>query len=311
MILIVHRPGDAIGGDIIAARAYGEALEGIGVGADVVAADDMGPISGYDWVHLWSANAPGWALPVAEAVKRQGGKLIITPNWWSRAVRQEYYGYLDQDVIPGYTGSVARVLSMADILFVCTMSEAQQCWHLAPFKRVYWFGHGCDDAGGAIAGDPGDYVTCLARIEPHKNQVNLAMACRELGKPLRLVGSISDPAYWAQAKALGAERVEVEDREGALDILARARVHALPSFFETPGMSNMEAAVLGVPAVLGSLGAEIEFFGGGGIYADPRHWRQIAQAIVIAWEQPRQQWADIPTWEAVARRGLHYMESGA
>jgi glycosyltransferase involved in cell wall biosynthesis len=73
-------------------------------------------------------------------------------------------------------------------------------------------------------------------------------------------------------------------------------------------MSNMEAARLNVPAVMGNIGAEPEFFGYGGLYADPRNWRQIAQAVNIAWNRPRQQWAIIPSWSEVAQRGIAYME---
>jgi glycosyltransferase involved in cell wall biosynthesis len=304
-VLIVHRPGGAIGGDVIAAKAYGAALERHGVEVSIRPADKLADVTAFDWVHMWSANAPQWGYPTAVSVRQQGVRLIITPNWWSRKARLDYFGYLEQDVAPGYTNRVAQTLDQATVLFVCAMSEAVECWKLAPFRAAYWLGHGCDI--DTEQQQPEDYVACLARIEPHKNQVNLAMACRALGLPLKLVGSIGDPAVLAQAKAIGAEHIQPDSRADALDILARARVHALPSFSETPGMSNMEAARLNVPAVMGNIGAEPEFFGCGGLYADPRNWRQIAQAVQIAWQEKRLQWAAIPSWDTVAKRGLEYM----
>jgi glycosyltransferase involved in cell wall biosynthesis len=273
---------------------------------EIRGADSIGNVADFDFVHMWSANAPHWGYPAASHIKQQGVKLIITPNWWSREKRLEHFGYFEQDVAPGYTGNVAQTLALADVLFVCAMSEAVQCWNLVPFKPVYWLGHGCD-VDDEIQ-NPENYVACLARIEPHKNQYNLAMACRALDLPLKLVGGVNDPALLNQVKALGAEHITC-NRQEALDILAKARVHALPSFSETPGMSNMEAARLNVPAVMGNIGAEPEFFGYGGLYADPRNWRQIAQAIDIAWYRPRQQWAIIPSWSEVAQRGIAYMEA--
>ena len=304
--LIIHRPGGLMGGDTVAARGYADGLRDCGVEVDIAPATAMPDVSTYDWVHMWSANAPQWGLPTVEAVKQRGCRLIITPNWWSRRERLDYYGYHEQDVAPGYTGAVAKTLPKADILFVCTMSEAVQCWRLVPYKQVYAFGHGCD-IGEVEKRDAEDYVVCLARIEPHKNQYNTAMACKALGLPLKLIGAVGDQGLLAQAKALGAEYCGAFAQPKALQVLSRARVHCLPSFSETPGMSNMEAALLNVPAVMGNIGAEPEFFGYGGIYADPTDWRNIARGIEVAWARKRVHWANIPTWKQIAERTVEFL----
>jgi glycosyltransferase involved in cell wall biosynthesis len=300
-----------MGGDVVAAQDYAEAMRVHGPEVEVRPADALGDVSDFDWVHMWSANAPHWGLSAARAVKRQGVRLAITPNWWSRKARLDYYGYHEQDVAPGYTNSVAQTLQLADVLMVCTMSEALECWKLAPYKAVFHFKHGCALPNGIEQQEPADYqyVICLARIEPHKNQVNLAMACRMLGHPLKLVGSKADASFVRQAEALGAQIVDRMTRQQAIEALAQARVHALPSFSETPGMSNMEAALLHVPAVMGNIGAEPEFFGYGGIYADPTDWRHIAAGIELAWNRGRMEWAYVPSWELVTMSVLEYLEA--
>jgi glycosyltransferase involved in cell wall biosynthesis len=308
--LIIHRPGGMMGGDVIAAHDYVAALQVHGAEVGIRPADNLGDVRDFDWVHIWSANAPQWGLPVAREVKRQGTRLTITPNWWSRKKRLDHYGYHEQDVVPGYTASVAQVLSMADVLFVCTMSEAVECWKLAPYKTAFVFQHGCN-MPGVEAQEPEDYVLCLARLEQHKNQVNLAMACKHLGYRLILFGAVADESVKHQAVALGAEYAGMGDHHQAMDLLSRARVHALPSFSETPGLSNMEAALLEVPAVMGNIGAEPEFFGYAGIYADPTDWRHIAAGVDIAWRRGRGQWAHVPPWEVVAMRALEYLEARA
>lgn len=305
-VLVITRPGDIPGGDKLAAQSFAFSRPINFDVFDLQTADSFN-LDGIDWAIIWSANSPSWALQAAAKVKQAGVKLAIIPNWWSRKARLDFYGYHEQDVAPGYTNAVAQVLGLADVLFVCTMSEAVECWKLAPFKPVHWIGHGCDIAGVNPYENPEDYVSCLARIEPHKNQYNLALACNRMEIPLKLVGYPADSNMMNQCKALGAEIVGPKPRAEALDILAKSRVHALPSFSETPGMSNMEAARLGVPAVMGNIGAEPEFFGPGGIYVDPTDWRQIARGIQLAWQRPRQQWADIPDWIDVAQRALEYM----
>jgi glycosyltransferase involved in cell wall biosynthesis len=305
--LIIHRPGEMPGGDVIAARGYAEALRANGVEVGVRPADDLAGLAHYDWIHIWSANAPQWAYPVASRAKQQGARVIMTPNWWSRKARLDFYGYHEQDVARGYTGQVAQTLALADHLFVCTMSEAVECWKLVPHKAAFLFRHGCD-VGDVEPQEAEDYVLCLARVEQHKNQVNLAMACKALGVELLLVGAAADPAMTAQATALGAEHLPTLPHDEALKLLAKARVHALPSFSETPGMSNMEAALLQVPAVMGRTGAEPEFFGYGGIYVDPTEWRDIARGITLAWERGRYVWAFIPTWDEIAARAVEYLE---
>jgi glycosyltransferase involved in cell wall biosynthesis len=297
-----------MGGDVIAANDYGAALRVHGAEVDVRPADAVGDMSGFDWLHIWSANAPQWSHPVALAAKRHGIKVAMTPNWWSRKKRLDYYGYLERDIVPGYTNSVAQTLNLADLLLVCTMSEAVECWKLVPYRRIFLFQHGCTMPDAQIQ-EPEDYVLCLARLEQHKNQVNLAMACKHLGYRLLLFGSVADESVRQQAVALGAEYAGVGDHDQAMDLLGRARVHALPSFSETPGMSNMEAALLHVPAVMGNIGAEPEFFGYGGIYADPTDWRHIAAGVDIAWKRGRLEWAYVPTWEIVAMRALEYLEA--
>jgi glycosyltransferase involved in cell wall biosynthesis len=157
--------------------------------------------------------------------------------------------------------------------------------------------------------EPEDYVLCLARLEQHKNQVNLAMACRHLGYRLILFGAEADKSIRQQAVALGAEYAGAGDHHTAMELLSQARVHALPSFSETPGMCNMEAALMGVPAVMGNIGAEAEFFGYGGIYADPTDWRHIAAGVEIAWQRGRGEWAYVLPWEQVAMRALEYLEA--
>ena len=306
---MLHRPNMTSGGDYVALSGYTAALQRAGVEVTCRNADIPGDCTGFDYVHLWAACSPDWGLGAAVEAKRQGARLIITPFWWDRAERQAFYGRPGQDLVPGYTTAVGETLRLADVLFPVTMSEAAQCWNLAPRAKVWPVPMGTDRP--RIEAQPAeDYVLCVGRIEPHKNQLSLVRACESLGVSLLLVGKSANNDY-TRAVGDGAGDVGIceADDEARAIFLSSARVHALPSFFENPGLVHMEAAVMGIPAVMGNRGCEPEFFGPGGIYCDPTSVDDIAAAIAEAWDRPRGQWAEMPTWDDAASRAMEWMEA--
>lgn len=307
-ILILHRPNAQSGGDMTALNGYAGALSRLDVDVELRGADQVGEIYPFDFVHLWAACSPDWGLPAAREVRRLGGVLIITPFWWSRAERQTYYGQAGQDIAPGYTNAVAATLARADYLFVVTMSEAVECWKLAPRVRIWAIGMGCDKP--TVQAQPAeDYVICVGRVEPHKNQLSLAYACKALGMRLELVGAIAHPEYARMCEEAGAHLCGELPESERLDVLSRARVHALPSFFENPGLAHAEAALMGIPGVLGNRGCEPEFFGPSGIYCDPTKPDDIESALAEAWRHPRRQWANVPSYDDMAKVAWHALES--
>jgi len=66
-----------------------------------------------------------------------------------------------------------------------------------------------------------------------------------------------------------------------------ARVFALPSLFETPGLAALEAGLAGCPVVLTPNGSTREYFGDLATYARPHRPREIARGVTAAWEGGR------------------------
>lgn len=304
-VLVLHRPSGLIGGDTGAAQGYARGLRACGIEAEARPANNLSGLADYDLVHMFAAVSPDWGLPAAVAVKQAGKPLIISPIWWTRRPRLDFYG-LGADVYPGYTQHVAQVMNLADLLAVYTMSEALQVWQLLPRKWVHVMGCGHDGVQGYVQ-EAEDYVVTIGRIEKHKNQMGLALACRELGYPLHCIGPVADEPYAAKVRALGATVHGEMDHNETMAWLARARVYALPSFSENVSVSSCEAAALWVPAVLGNIGCEPEFFGPGATYCNPADWRDIAQGVAQAWQQPRRQWAIVPTWAQIAEPMVEFM----
>jgi glycosyltransferase involved in cell wall biosynthesis len=84
-----------------------------------------------------------------------------------------------------------------------------------------------------------------------------------------------------------------------------ARVHVLPSWFETTGLVSLEAALSGCSVVSTSLGHAREYLGDLAWYCDPREPASILAAVRQAWGTPpssalRQRVLDHYTWKHVA-----------
>ena len=66
---------------------------------------------------------------------------------------------------------------------------------------------------------------------------------------------------------------------------AAARVFALPSWFETPGLAALEAALAGAAVAITPFGSTREYFGEQANYARPDRPREIRQAIREGWDR--------------------------
>lgn len=136
-------------------------------------------------------------------------------------------------------------------------------------------------------GLPASYILCVGRIERRKNQLQLIRALRGRDEALVLLGSINraESEYWSQcrreARRSGVHLIHVENLpwESVWPYYVHAQVHAQPSWFETPGLSSLEAAVAGCPVVCTQIGSAREYFGSMAEYCDPADVASITAAI--------------------------------
>ena len=154
------------------------------------------------------------------------------------------------------------------------------------------------------------FVLCVGRFEPHKNQLGLIHAMKRLPYPLKLVGPAhphhSD--YFDACQRAASSRVTFEvatSHEGLRAIYQSARVHVLPSFFETTGLVSLEAALSGCNVATTDRGFAREYFGEHATYLDPSNSRSIAAAVEAAWHRSdasrlQKHVLENYTWAAVA-----------
>lgn len=136
-----------------------------------------------------------------------------------------------------------------------------------------------------------DLVTCVARIETRKDQLTLVRALKGTGLRLLLVGNPAPnhASYMAKVKAEADGNVEFAgwlDQPRLIDVYRRTRVHVLPSWFETPGLSSLEAAVCGCNLVVTDRGSTREYFGDLAYYCECGNPDSIREAVLRAWNEP-------------------------
>jgi glycosyltransferase involved in cell wall biosynthesis len=127
-------------------------------------------------------------------------------------------------------------------------------------------------------------VLCAGRIEGVKNQLALIKAVNGTGYTLYLIGSASpnQPAYYKECRLIAGSNihfVEPVSQEALVRFYKMARVHVLPSWFETTGLSSLEAAAMGCSIVITEKGDTREYFGNDAWYCDPASPDSIRAAI--------------------------------
>jgi glycosyltransferase involved in cell wall biosynthesis len=130
-------------------------------------------------------------------------------------------------------------------------------------------------------------VLCVARIEGIKNQLNLIKALRNTEFRLLLIGSATpnQPGYYKSCREAATDNIifiEHLPQQQLLQYYNSAKVHVLPSFFETTGLSSLEAAAMGCRIVVTEKGDTRSYFGNHAFYCDPADPGSIYEAVQLA-----------------------------
>lgn len=330
--VVFQSPG---GGEIQLIKT-GEALEwrGVRVGLFNPWRDVLGD---HRLIHFFGLHRE--ALPLAMLAKKAGIGVVVSPicwydpvaqwyearNWADGAQRVSKWFLLRQSRLARGRSWRSRLLAVADRILPNSEAEAEQ------LVRLF----GVDRARIAIVPNAVDsshfqtdlpkvvdfitfpeYVLYVGRIEHRKNVRGLIRACIEADKPLVIIGrgAVESSEYEKECRKIASGNnilfcgSMAKDDPRLAAAMAGAKVFALPSWFETPGLAALEAAVQGTQVVITSRGATREYFGEAACYCDPVKQDSIKKAILQAWDKPserrdelaekiRQQW----TWPEVAR----------
>lgn len=322
-IVVTSDLSDVPGGHHIQAQRTAEALTRRGL--QVEKSQDVARFAGADVVHLF-----GTSLATIRAARRAGALVAVSSIYWPLARIHRLDGSVPRgeslvrrlrtagglarsglvlqhlqasDKLSAHAKGVSLAFESADVLLPNSEGEAADIRReLAVSTPMRVVPNAVDPSLFVVGADsPREGVLYVGRLEPHKNQLGLIEALRGTGLHLTLVGPghPGHTSYRKDCERAGGAAVtvlEARDQAGLRDLYFRARVHAVPSWYETTGLVSLEAALAGCNVVSTSRGHAREYLGAYAWYCNPADRRTVRAAVLQAYNSP--------IFPALARRVL-------
>lgn len=276
---------DAPGGGETQLLAMARALPEVGVDARLWRPWEE-RLGDADVLHLFGSEREH--LHLVAAARRLGLAVVLsTIAWfdlqslwrepWSLTRRLAACGrYLARGAVPAIPSWRRALYRSVDALLPNSKAEAQQLTRLfgVPESRARIIPNGAElrfasadpDPFARLVGGTG-FVLYAGRVEPRKNQLEYLRAMRDEPTPIVILGDAPPEhrEYLAACKREAGPLVRFLPRLDHADpLLASAYTAcgclALMSWFETPGLVAIEAAMSGTPLVLPAIGCAREYF---------------------------------------------------
>ena len=319
------------GGDAVQIRNTRQALTDLGVSVSLT--PELRPdLKGIDIVHTFHLTRPLETAEHCANARRQGKPVVISTIYWdARECMHKAPKMLDPDSEPAgwelaafaaTEANAAVVAEMADLLLPNSEAEcdllgrnfgvpADRCVVVPNAVDERFFDATADDF--VRAHGMRDFVLYVGRIERRKNQYALLTALRDTDLPVVLIGPVHDQEYYERCREIATGRmtfIPEIPHERLPSAYAAARVHAVPSWYETPGLVSLEAAAAGCHVVSTDRGSASEYFGDMAWYCSPDDTNSIRRAVLAAWEAPKsdrlkQHVRANYTWPIAAERTLY------
>jgi glycosyltransferase involved in cell wall biosynthesis len=283
-------------------------LEALGIGVRLFS-PWVDRVEDFRLLHLFGMSREG--LELATVARRRGVPVVLSPICWLepkalyRLAPGRARGAWDvakwgvKRVVPRVRGWRDALVWATDLLLPNSEAEADQLvrYFRARSDSIRVVPNGVDPRFGHAHPGPfrslhgaGEFVLYAGRIEPRKNVLGLILGAKRAGRPVVVVGDAPPGCepYLAECREAGQGvatwygGVEHDDPRLA-SAFAAARVFALPSWFETPGLAALEAGLAGAAVVVTPNGCTREYFGDLAEYARPDRVGEIAAAIDRAW----------------------------
>ena len=205
-------------------------------------------------------------------------------RWMKRQEKVKSFSYL----FKGHHNSIKNIIRKAGLFLPNSEMEyrqLKQSYSLMPSYTV--IPNGIDESlflSSANSEKDDRMVLCIARIEGIKNQLNLIKALNNSGYQLFIIGNAAanQSTYYHECRKLAAENIHFIDhlpQKELIQYYQKAKVHILPSWFETCGLSTLEAAAMGCNVVITNKGYAAEYFTGHAFYCDPSSPSSIFEAV--------------------------------
>lgn len=300
-----------------------EALEQLGVQVDLF--DIWTRKRDYDILHVFGSTYQLSDFVVA--AKRLGTRVVVSPITYTTKPMWMWKLWRSLDrllPVPTTYTYRQRIYDAADVLLPGSAAEAAQLRAIfrVPQERMAVVFNAADRRFAEASSvhfvtkfGLKDFVLMSGRISRHKGQLRLVQALEGQGLELVFIGQMDpdDPLYFDQFQEACKHKKWVHylgfinTFELLASAYAAAKVHALPSFGECPGLVSLEAGLAGAQVVAVKDPPVYEHLGDDAFYCDPRSISSIRQTVLHAYttsrnERLQKRLLNGFTWEAVANK---------
>jgi glycosyltransferase involved in cell wall biosynthesis len=311
------------GGDSVQVQKTAAELRKLGVQADVYKASDVINYDRYDLLHFFNIIRPSDHL---YHIRRSNKPYVVSTIYLEysgfdrrgrgaghrllfgllRESGAEYVKNLfrffkrqdkliSAEYIWGHQRAIKSILRNASAILPNSQSECNRVVRDFGYNgKSYVVPNGIDS--GIFGELPADVsrehkVICVAQVFGMKNQHLVINACKSLGVPLDIIGNPppNHRSYYDMCRRLAGPDVKFYGfltQEQLVRHYTSAKVHALPSWFETTGLSSLEAAALGCNLVVSALGDTADYFDGYAWFCTPDDHGSVVNAVAQALEAP-------------------------
>lgn len=308
------------GGDTVQMQETARALRDLGVEVrEAPGPQAVETYAAFDVAHLFNLQTTDFTLGEARKARAAGRPVALSTIYWDFALELAYLNSPRWRLLARVTGrslasallgkklarlhreyraAQAEIVENADLVLPNSEGEIRELLKIRPDvppARVVPNAIDPDrfdpsrelslpDWAQAAGLESGSYLLVVGRIDATKNQLGLLRALRGAGIPIALVGQ-GEGEYVEACREMGALLPGPQDGDELLKAYRHARVHALPSIRETPGLASLEAAAMGCRIVSTRVGSAREYFGPAAQYCDPLSTGSIRKAVLAAWSQ--------------------------
>ena len=304
------------GGDTVQVVQTARHLEELGIKTDIKLSKNEIDYASYDLLHFFNLTRPADILYHYKKAKKPFVISTILCNYteYDKHHRKGVgilFGFLPANSIEylktiarwvlgkdhlasseylwkGQRRSITEILKSAAMVLPNSESEYRRIINAYPCKLKHTvIPNGVDPhlfkRNSTVEKDP-NLVLNVARIEGIKNQLNLIKALNNTRFNLLIIGSHApnQKAYYDECRSIAASNITFIDHIPQPDLLKyyeKAKVHILPSWFETTGLSSIEGAIMGCNIVITDKGDAKEYFGNNAFYCDPGKPESILAAV--------------------------------
>lgn len=269
----------------------------------------------YDIIHIFNATTCLNAQRYFRNAERQKKAIVISPIYWTPIIRDKGKSLIRLEILKHASAILPNSLAEKNIL----VNEFRLV------DNIFIIPNGVNsdiyappDLFFEQTGIQEEFAICVGRFSRRKNQLALIEALFNDPVKLVFVGDVVDSRYFNVCDEYLKKRpdwlhIRTLDREEIFSAFSAAKTNICVSVFETPGLVNLEAGLMGCNLVSSGTGSQEEYFGNFAYICNHHDKESIRWAVFAAMANEtnphlRDYIIENYTWEIAAKKTLEAYE---